>query len=122
MLRILKFLRITDEGNNLSITNLLVSAISTKLLLIPTIDPTVIIGFVLALLQYAHKRHIMLKTQSDNDDVVDKLLVAAKEEVTQIQEQVKVELSNTNTTLVNQQEVIDKLQNTLGFKSLTNQK
>ena len=44
----LLFLRITDESNNLSLTNILVMSLGVKMLLAATLDPIVLTGFIMS--------------------------------------------------------------------------
>ena len=61
--RALKFLRITDETNNLSITNIFVIALGLNLMVQPEASFIAVSGFIMALLQYGHKRYVYTTDQ-----------------------------------------------------------
>lgn len=118
LMRFLRFLRVTDESDNLSITNILVVAISVKLLLMPVVDATVITGFVLSLLQYAHKRHLMLAEQRKTTDLTTGVIEAAKEEIDKLATTVKEQLDNNKDKIAEHDDLIDKLRTATGFKKI----
>lgn len=54
--KILKFLNLLDKDENLSITNIAVIVLLTKIALINTLDWPVVASLLLALINYGHKR------------------------------------------------------------------
>lgn len=63
--RILKFLQLTDRAGDLSITNVAVIVLITKIALAATLDWATAAGLLIALLNYSHKRHESNKSIKD---------------------------------------------------------
>ena len=58
VLRVLSFLRVTDENNNLSLTNLAVILMLTKIMTTPALSMQDIAIAAVPLMNYAYKRKI----------------------------------------------------------------
>lgn len=75
--KILNFLSLLDKDNNISITNVAVIIMVTKLMFIPTFTLAEVSAFVIVMLNYGHKRRENAKAASNNkvatDDVSTKL-------------------------------------------------
>jgi len=112
LLSVTRFLRITDFDDNLSITNLLLITISVKLVLMPVIDPLVVIGLIAALTQYAHKRHITTKAKDESDVIVKQ----ASQEIEKLGNKVTQTVEDVNQRLKDNEENLEHLQIKMGFK------
>mgnify|MGYP005986997811 CR=1 FL=1 len=62
--KLLQKLRFLDEEGRLSITNLAMITILTKVALAPAMDNQSIIAMFLALMNYSHKRHELNKAKN----------------------------------------------------------
>lgn len=86
--KLLKFLNLTDRGGDLSITNIAVIVIITKMALAP-FDWVTAAGLMISLLNYAHKRSETNKSVKEAKIIEDanqtkSELEALKEEVAQV--------------------------------------
>lgn len=75
--RAAQFIRLTDETGNLSLTNIALGAILTRLLSLPTIDTESLITFVVALVGYQIKRGISTFAGQQVDTTANADLAAA---------------------------------------------
>jgi hypothetical protein len=82
-MKLLNWLRITDEQGNLSITNVAVLIVLIKLAIAPAVSLTEVGGLLIALANYSSKKLIKIKQEPvqsvDNERI--KTLTAALEEV-----------------------------------------
>ncbi len=81
IVRALLFLRITDESNNLSITNLLITGLGIRAIMLPTVSLVEISGLLLGLMGYMYKRYVDhqkriadVNGKKELDDICTKLL------------------------------------------------
>lgn len=61
LLRALEFIRVTDEDNNLSITNVVMVSMLVKIWVTPALSMHDIALALAALTNYSHKRHVKVK-------------------------------------------------------------
>lgn len=66
MLKILNFLNLLDENNCLSITNVGLIALVTKIVVSPTADWPSIVAVIASFSNYAHKRYVNSQVQDPN--------------------------------------------------------
>lgn len=83
---ILRFFNLVDRNCNLSITNIAVIVLITKMALAATIDWGVVSGLLITLINYGHKRHESNKAEKKAAEMV--LVTNKNEEL----EKVKAEL------------------------------
>ena len=69
LMRFLRFVRLTDEQDNISITNILIIAMAVKIMLLTTADEYTLAAFILTLLHYSYKRHVNSKKPIVNNNV-----------------------------------------------------
>lgn len=75
--RAAQFVRLTDESGNLSITNIAVVAVLSRMISLPTIDAESLITFVVALVGYQVKRGIASFAGQQTDTTANADLAAA---------------------------------------------
>ncbi len=105
-------MRITDESNNLSITNIIIVAILIKILLTPVIDPIIMTGFIMSLLQYSHKRYIQLKAEQKQQDVnitKETLVTSNRKDIKKLTKKLEDKISEHD-------EIIERLKMSANFK------
>jgi hypothetical protein len=71
--KILRFFNLVDKGNNLSITNIALVVVLTKIVIAPSFSIEECGVLMLALLNYAHKRHEAAKTDRSMFQSIDEL-------------------------------------------------
>ena len=80
--KILNFFQLADRAGNLSISNIAVIVLITKIALAATIDWGVVSGLLITLLNYGHKRHESNKAAKDT--AVAAATSALQEQVSQL--------------------------------------
>lgn len=99
--RILKFLNLSDRGGNLSITNIAVIVLITKIALAPTVDWQAAGALMVALLNYAHKRKESAQAEAELNKVSE--YVDVKDQVSKAVEKVE-SLAKLHETVAKQAE------------------
>lgn len=85
--KILRFFNLVDRDCNLSITNIAVIVLITKMAMASEIDWPTAAGLMVALLNYAHKRNAVNKTEVPS--VLDEKIAEVKKIADQVLEVVK---------------------------------
>lgn len=103
--KILSFLNLLDRKNNLSITNVAVIVLVTKMA-ISAFDWPTAAGLMITLLNYGHKRHESNKASKDLEQ--SNAIAALQEQVAKVSEQVVV-IESTNVDVLKQAEEVRKI-------------
>lgn len=111
----MSFLRVTDENGKLSITNIIVCAITVKLMLMPVIDAVVMTGFIMTLLQYGHKRHLSIKKEQ-NESVKFDLLEEGRRTFEEMASNQTAELHKVQNQVLELTTQLDTVKVQVGFK------
>ena len=106
--KILRFFQLADRAGNLSITNIAVIVLITKIALAATLDWATAAGLLIALLNYGHKRLESNKAEKESVKVseissLNSEILSIKESVTALSEQVKAQ-QDLNATIQKQSE------------------
>jgi len=127
MLRLLKFLRVTDDDNNLSITNLIIMAIMVNMGIGTGIGETELMGMVAALMQYGHKRHVTVNKDNLNTKAEEELakfkeqiVLDAESKINELKSLVEDNIKDQVNKLATHDDMIDKLKVQAGFKKIGN--
>jgi len=121
LFKVLRFFRITDDSDNLSITNLIIIVLGVRIASMDTIDPVTMIGFVMSLLQYGHKRQVTLHSQNKEMDMqtaIDDMQTQINETLEESQQQLDSYTKKQGKKLKDHSDMLDKLKTAVGFKKL----
>jgi len=121
LFKVLRFFRITDDSDNLSITNLIIIVLGVRIASMDTIDPVTMIGFVMSLLQYGHKRQVTLHSQNKEMDMqtaIDTMQTQINETLEESQQQLDSYTKKQGKKLKDHSDMLDKLKTAVGFKKL----
>lgn len=110
--KLITFLSLADCEGNLSISNVAVITLITKIALTETLDWTVIAALMMALLNYSHKRAVIAK--AEREDHKNEGLPEIEAEVMGLTAQMK-DLEELKETLVKQAEETQKLVSSLNL-------
>lgn len=84
-MKLLKFLNLLDQDDNISITSLGVYTLLVKIAIAPTLDWGTAAALLVTLLNYGHKRHVSASKANKDSTVVDSEIEQLKSKIEQFE-------------------------------------